>query len=191
MRNNANTSSSGKQASRRTFLKTAGSAVVAAAAGPLILHASDKSGSRTPVVGTGEFKYEVHHNWGELPSNVEWGDTHGVTVDAAGLVYLKHRRNFGKRMDSIVVFDAKGKCVRSFGKVYHGAGHGIDLRREGNEDFLYLCCIQMGIVVKTNLKGEKPSRKSESNSKENRGFRTASDTCFIPIPLLAGTTRRR
>jgi len=139
---------------RRQFLKTAGAAVGSLAAAPMFLHATDKAGSKTPVVGKGEFTYECHHNWGELPDSVQWGDTHGVTVDANGLIYVKHRNHGRKKMDSIVVFDPKGKYVRSFGKTYHGAGHGIDLRKEGGEEFLYLSCIQMGIVVKTNLKGE-------------------------------------
>jgi len=140
--------------SRRTFLKTAATTAAAATTGPLFLHATNKSGSKRPVVGEGEFTYECHHNWGELPDGIQWGDTHGVTVDSDGLIYIKHRNRSKRRMDCIVVFDPEGKYVRSFGKAYHGAGHGIDLRREGNEEFLYLSCIQMGIVVKTDLKGE-------------------------------------
>jgi hypothetical protein len=144
-----------RKSTRRSFLKTAGATTLATAASPLFLHATNKSGSKTPIVGSGEFTYECHHNWGELPSTVQWGDTHGVTIDSAGLIYIKHRSHSRKaRMDAIVVFDPKGKYVRSFGKAYHGAGHGIDLRKEGGEEFLYLSCIQMGIVVKTTVKGE-------------------------------------
>ena len=159
---------------RRQFLKTAGSAAVAVSASPLFLHATDKAGSKTPVVGKGEFTYECHHNWGEVPSHVEWGDTHGVTVDAEGLIYVKHRKRIPKRMDTIVVFDPKGKCVRSFGKAYHKFGHGIDVRKEGNEEFLYLSCIQMGIVVKANLKGEevwrigRPTKPAHYKNKKAR-----------------------
>jgi hypothetical protein len=28
--------------------------------------------------------------------------------------------------------------VRSFGKQWHGGGHGIDIRKEGGEEFIYL-----------------------------------------------------
>jgi hypothetical protein len=162
------------QHTRRSFLKTAGASTLATAASPLFLHATDKAGSKTPRVGRGEFTYECHHNWGELPSTVQWGDTHGVTVDAAGLIYVKHRKGGRPKMDSIVVFDPQGKYVRSFGKAYHGAGHGIDLRKEGNEEFLYLSCIQMGIVVKTNLKGEevwrigRPAKPAHYKNKKAR-----------------------
>ncbi|MFQ5734612.1 MAG: peptidase [Planctomycetaceae bacterium] len=169
---------------RRNFFKTAGSAVAAATAAPLFLHATDKSGGKTPVVGVGAYKYECHHNWGEVPDHVEWGDTHGVTVDAEGLIYVKHRKRSPKRMDAIVVFDPQGKYVRSFGKEYHGAGHGIDLRKEGGEEFLYLSCIQMGIVVKTNLKGEQVWRigrptKPEHYKKKNARY-SPTNLAFAP-----------
>src|ERR1700733_13020435 len=125
--------------SRRTFLKTATAATVVAAAGPTILRASDKAGTKAPVLGSGAFQYEVIHNCGELPNCIWLGETHGVTVVEAGFVYIKHR-NFAKTpMDAIVVFDPQGKFVRSFGKKFHRGGHGIDLRKEGNEEFLYLC----------------------------------------------------
>jgi hypothetical protein len=54
----------------------------------------------------------------------------------------------------IVVFDPKGRFVRSFGKEFHKGGHGIDLRKEGREEFLYLSDFYHHEVVKTTLKGE-------------------------------------
>ena len=41
-------------------------------------------------------------------------------------------------MDTVLVFDPKGKFVRSFGKEWHGGGHGIEIRKEGSEEFIYL-----------------------------------------------------
>lgn len=142
------------QPDRRKFLQAGGAAALAAPVAPLILHASDKAGSKLPVLGTGEHRYEVQHGWGELPSHLKWGETHGVAVDAAGLVYIKHRNRAPEPMDAIAVFDPQGKFVRSFGKEYHGGGHGIDIRREGGEEFLYLCDVTHNLVAKTNLKGE-------------------------------------
>ena len=58
--------------------------------------------------------------------------------------------------------------MRSFGKEYHGGGHGIDIRKEGGEEFLYLCDRSHRQVIKTNLKGERrldeelPARKPAS-----------------------------
>lgn len=113
---------------RRTFIKAASVAALAAPVAPTILAAADKSGSKKPIVGTGAFKYEVTHYFGELPDHVQWGETHGVCVDREGLIYVKHRSHAATSVDAIVVFDAKGKFVRSFGKRFHHGGHGIDVR---------------------------------------------------------------
>jgi hypothetical protein len=139
---------------RRTFLKVAAAAGVAASVGPTILGAEDKAGSKPPLVGEGAWQYEAIHGWGRLPRHIQWGETHGVAIDEAGLVYIKHRSNAPEPMDAIVVFDRKGEFVRSFGREYHGGGHGIDIRKEGGEEFLYLSDVKHGIVAKTNLKGE-------------------------------------
>jgi hypothetical protein len=139
---------------RREFLKTTAAAAAATSAAPLFLHAADKAGSKAPVVGEGEHSYEVQHGWGQLPSHIAWGDTHGVCVDKQGLVYVKHRSPRREPMDAIAVFDPEGKFVRSFGKEWHGGGHGIDLREEDGQEFLYLSCIGLKTVAKCDLKGE-------------------------------------
>jgi hypothetical protein len=128
---------------------------MAAGLAPPMVAASDKSGGKLPVVGEGEYRYEAEHGWGKLPDTIAWGETHGVAVDKAGLIYIKHRSTAKEPVDAIVVFDPDGKYVRSFGKEYHGGGHGIDLRQEGGEEFLYLSDIKHGIVAKTTLTGEK------------------------------------
>lgn len=148
--------------SRREFLQAAGAATLGAAmtaamtdsTGPTILRAEDKASSKLPIVGSGAHQYECRHGWGQLPSHIVWGETHGVAIDAAGLIYIKHRSHTPEPMDAVAVFDADGKFVRSFGKEYHGGGHGIDVRKEGSEEFLYLCDVKNGIVAKTTLQGE-------------------------------------
>ncbi len=139
--------------SRRSFLKTAAAGAVATAAAPAV-HAADKSGKRRPTVGSGAYKYEATHDWGEVPDHIQWGETHGVGIDEQGLIYIKHRSDAPQPMDAVAVFDAYGKFVRSFGKEYHHGGHGLDIRKEGGEEFLYLCDMHNRKVVKTNLKGE-------------------------------------
>lgn len=139
---------------RRQFLKTTAAAAVAVTASPLILRAENKSGSKNTIVGSGEHQYECFHGWGMLPNHIQWGDTHGVCVDEAGLIYIKHRAHTDEPMDAIVVFDENGRFVRSFGKEYHGGGHGIDIRKEGNEQFLYLSDTKNCVVAKSTLKGE-------------------------------------
>ncbi len=139
---------------RRTFLTRSAAAAGATALGPLFLRATDKAGTKNPVIGTGAYRYECFHGWGELPSHLRWQTTHGVTVDEEGLVYIKHQGHGDAPMDTVVVFDPAGKYVRSFGKEYYPGGHGIDLRKEGGEPFPYLSDIHHRQVVKTTLKGE-------------------------------------
>jgi len=148
---------------RRDFLRRTGAALATtstAASGPFV-RASDKAGSKNPVIGQGEFRYQCFHGWGDPPSSLRWWETHGVTVDKAGLIYIKHRagkekpRSPDDAQDTILVFDPDGKFVRSFGKSFHGGGHGIDIREENGQEFLYLSCMfPVNLVVKTDLKGE-------------------------------------
>jgi hypothetical protein len=139
---------------RRDFLKTSAAATLALGSGPAILGARDKSGSKNPIIGKGEYRYECVHNWGTLPRHLRWETTHGVCVDSAGLIYIKQQGHGAHPMDTIVVFDDKGKFMRSFGKDYYPGGHGIDLRKEGKEEFLYLSDIHHRQVIKTTLTGE-------------------------------------
>jgi hypothetical protein len=136
---------------RRQFLRT----TAAALAAPAIVGATDKAGAKNVVIGSGEHRYECFHNWGEMPEGFVWQTTHGVAIDEAGFVYIKQQGHGGKpAIDTILVFDPKSKFVRSFGKEYHPGGHGIDIRKEGGEEFLYLSDVAHGQVLKTSLKGE-------------------------------------
>lgn len=118
------------------------------------VHTSDKSGSRPPLVGAGEYLYECHHNWGQLPDGFRWKNTHGVTIDRAGRVYIKHQGEPDSPLDTVLVFDPDGKFVRSFGQEYTGGGHGIDLRVEDGVESLYLCDTVRRQIIKTDLQGE-------------------------------------
>src|ERR1700677_59189 len=139
---------------RRKFIKqTAGMAALASVA-PYVL-ADDKSGSRRPIVGTGDYQYEAIHDWGELPAGHVYGNTHGVAVDLQGHVHIKHTVGQGATIDdAVVVFDADGKFIRSWGKQYKGGAHGLHLNREGGEEFLYLCDPKRHLVAKTDLNGK-------------------------------------
>src|SRR5262249_25812512 len=137
------------QPSRRRFLQTA------AAVTPAILRADDKAGARLPVVGSGAHTYEVHHDWGELPASIKYGNTHGVVEDSQGRIYVHHTVNAtSESSDSMVVFDEKGKFIKSWGKEFKGGAHGLHIRKEGSTEFLYLCDTKRGVVVKATLDGE-------------------------------------
>jgi hypothetical protein len=56
---------------------------------------------------------------------------------------------------AIFVFDGDGKFVRAFGSQFQGGGHGIEVREEGGQEFLYICnYLSIKSFVKTDLKGE-------------------------------------
>ncbi len=140
--------------SRRQFLQQAGAAMVALGS-PTILHATDKAGTKRPFVGSGDYTYEVYHDWGELPAGLKYGNTHGVVEDAQGHIYVHHTVNaVSESDDTMVVFDRNGKFVRSWGKDFKGGAHGLHILREGKDESLILCDTKRAVVVKTTLKGE-------------------------------------
>jgi len=137
---------------RRNFLVSAATAAVVA---PNILGATDKAGSRRPILGDGEHKFEAIHDWGELPRTIKYGNTHGVCEDSQGNIYVHHTVHAtSDSLDTMVVFDSEGKFVQSWGRQFKGGAHGLSIRKEGSEEFLYLCDYQHGIVTKRTLKGE-------------------------------------
>ena len=137
---------------RRSFLTTS-------ASGSLLLPhllLGKKSGNSPLVIGEGVHKYEVTHDWAKLPSQYTWQTTHNLAVDQAGFVYVIHEgRKHLKEHPSIFVFDPNGKFVRAFGHQFQGGGHGIEVRKEGNEEFLYICAYQnIKAFAKLTLAGE-------------------------------------
>lgn len=141
----------GRGGSRREFLAAAG----ATALTPFFVRAASKSGLEPIVLGEGEHRYECIHDWGELPAHIRYGNTHGVCEDSQGRIYIKHTVHATSDSDdAIVVFDADGRFVRSWGAQFKGGAHGLHLHREGGEEFLYLCDPPRGLVVKTTLSGE-------------------------------------
>lgn len=166
--------------SRRHFLSTTTRATAALpmVAGPLILNAEDKSGTNAPIVGSGEHTYRVVHHWGRssLPSTHDYGNaSHGVCVDGQGYVYITHTGT----PDSVYVFDPDGRFVKSlagFHSVTRGdssssSGHGIDIRTEGNEEFIYLSAsYAKKSFAKMSLTGELVWTRDREQIFEHSGF---------------------
>jgi hypothetical protein len=110
---------------------------------------------KRPITGQGVYQYEVIHDWGALPSNIEYGNTHGVCEDSQGRIYVFHTVGTNSlSADALVVFDSDGKFVKSWGSEFAGGAHGLHLQKEGSEEFLYLSDIKRCLVVKTTLDGE-------------------------------------
>jgi len=164
--------------SRRTFLQSAAAATAVSLATPFFIRASDKSGSQKPIVGNGEHQYRCHHNWGELPDgHVYGGATHGTAVDEAGQIYITHYGSPG----SVFVFDADGKFVRSLGDIHVGKGHGIDIRKEGSEEFLYLSPSESRLsFAKLTLAGEVVWQRGRKELNKDSGVYENPKTRYRP-----------
>jgi hypothetical protein len=146
-------SDSARVTSRRQFLWTAATAT-ALTAFPQI--ATARRTSDEVIVGEGEYKYRVEHAWPQLPDRYTWQITHNVAVDSDTNVYVIHE---GKAdlsdHPSIFVFDSEGKFIRAFGTQFQGGGHGLEVRKEGSEEFLYVTGYQqVKMFSKMTLTGE-------------------------------------
>lgn len=78
-------------------------------------------------------KYRVNIRFGQEPETMPQGWTFGrvsaVATDSAGQVYVFHR---GRSADPIVVFDSKGKYLRSWGRGMFGNEHGLRIDKDDN-----------------------------------------------------------
>ena len=106
------------------------------------------------LIGSGEYQYECDHDWAQLPDGFRWKNTHGVTIDRQGLIYITHQGDAAAPLDTVLVFDPDGQFVRSFGQEYAGGGHGIDIRMEDGVESLYQCHTVQRQIIKTDLYGE-------------------------------------
>ena len=181
---------------RRRFLQSGAAAAAASSLASPAIHAAKRSDSNNPVLGAGDHQYECIHDWGmeNLPGKAHYGHaSHGVAVDAQGLIYITHYGDPG----TIFVFDADAKFVKSMGDLHQtvdkdsetplGRGHGIDIRKEGADEFIYLSPSDPALdFVKLDMKGEVVWRKNraaiheESNKyPEGAPFRP-TNTSFAP-----------
>jgi DNA-binding beta-propeller fold protein YncE len=171
----ASASQPDRRVGRRRFLKVSTAVVASIPLWSPRIHASNKSGSQLPVLGEGEYTYECHHDWGRdaLPAGAHYGNaSHGVAIDKSGQIYITHYGNPG----SIFVFDEQGRFVRSLGDFHRigvgdesrGGGHGIDIREEDGEEYLYLSASESSLdFVKMNLRGELVWRKGREQLHED------------------------
>ena len=81
----------------------------------------------------GQLKYRVMIRFGEEPDTLpdcwRFGRVSAVAVDKAGNVYACQR---GPKADPVVVFDASGKFIRSWGKGLFSIPHGMRIDRNGH-----------------------------------------------------------
>ena len=107
--------------------------------------------AQTPMVmGSGTHRYEWVSNWGQLPGNTEYGNTHGaIVIDEAERVYLNTDTS-----KAVLMFDLDGRFIGTWGEQFAGGLHGMALVREcPGKEYLYLTHTGRHEVVKAMLDG--------------------------------------
>ena len=134
--------------SRRDFIKKTTSVAV----GVGLLRSRRPAHATAPddlVIGEGAYRYAVDHQWAKLPEGKQFGYTHGVVEDRQGRIYVANQSP-----DAIMVFDADGHLLSSWGAPYETGAHGLTITAEDGEEVLYLANTSLAEVVKTTLDGE-------------------------------------
>ncbi len=101
------------------------------------------------ILGSGAHTYEWVEGWDQLPNGVRYGNTHSVQVDRQGRIFV-----FTASETAVIIFDPDGKVITTWGKEFAAGAHGMQLRAEGNTEYLYLTDTAQRCVVKTTLEGE-------------------------------------
>lgn len=154
----------------------------------MFLGATDKAGLRTPTVGEGEHVYACEHFWGHdaLPEGFNYGNaSHGVAVDNEGLIYITHTGTAG----SVFVFSPDGRFVKTLGDLHavktkggsRSSGHGIDIRTENGEQFIYLSPANSNLFFsKLTLDGELVWSKGRPELNKDSGVYDDPKTKYRP-----------
>jgi len=110
-------------------------ALLAAVSGPVACASEPQGGGQQgwyPHEG-GPLKYRVSIRFGEepdtMPEGWKFGRVSAVATDSAGRVFVFHR---GNKADPLIVFDSRGKYLRSWGKGIFGSPHGLRVDRSNN-----------------------------------------------------------
>jgi len=130
----------GNHVTRRGFAQTTLGIAAGSIAAPSVLTAAKTD--LPMIVGEGDYRYQVHHQWAQLPSRFGWKTTHNVAVDSENRLYVIHEGNAGKeelQEPTIFVFNENGEFIQAFGTELDGGGHGIEIREENGEEFIYAC----------------------------------------------------
>ena len=80
----------------------------------------------TGVVKQGEYRYRSVPGWGQLPDRWDLVEVAGVAVDAEDRVYV-----FNRGAHPVVVFDADGHFLRSWGEGKFVRPHGVTVSPDG------------------------------------------------------------
>lgn len=142
----------GRKSPRRVFLKSAAAGMLASTIAPREL-LTVWGGSRLResfILGKDNHTYEWVRDWIKLPTGMKLGSCHGgIVFDSHGLLYLNTETE-----NAVMVFDSHGHFVRAFGSEYKEGSHGMMIRKEGRDEYIYITHQNRHEVIKLTLSGE-------------------------------------
>ena len=74
------------------------------------------------TLGEGQYKYEVAEGWGKLPDGWSFKECAAVGCDSSDNVYV-----FNRGEHPVIVFDADGNFLRSWGEGLYPRAHGVTM----------------------------------------------------------------
>jgi hypothetical protein len=102
--------------------------------------------SAPPVTGQGAGVYQVVRNWPTYPEGQALGDLHGdIAADSQGNVYIATG-------GAIHVIGKNGAFIKDLGDATRGV-HGMKVRKQGDEEFLFIAQNGLKAVSKLKLDG--------------------------------------
>ena len=145
---------------RRNFLQKSS----LLATGFSALPAMANSPAKDLIIGHGNFRYKVDAQWGTLGTSTPVKDCHEMVQDKHGHLILltNHTRN------NVIIYNKDGKLLKTWGDSFPGA-HGLTLKNEGGEDFLYLTDTELHQVIKTTPDGREVLRIKDPKLKDADG----------------------
>lgn len=106
------------------------------------------------IIGHGDFKYKVDTNWGKLDKRkTPVKDCHEMVIDKNGRIILLTN----DVLNNIIIYNKDGEMVNKWGSNFPGA-HGLSIKNEGGEDFLYITDTEKHSVVKHTIDGREVLR---------------------------------
>src|SRR5262249_12220985 len=155
---------------RREFARPALSVAVALgvlfaviAAGPATLRAAEST-------------YHLVENWAQLPPGYTWGTMSAVAIDTRGNIYGFQRDD---PTSKVIVFDANGKYLRTWGEGTFPYAHGMRGLRDG---YVWTTDRQAQIVLKFDANGTQPFSLGQKgvagNMESTDAFNGASDVAM-------------
>lgn len=133
---------------RKEFIKTTSLAAASTLITGNVL--ANISYYKDTIIGHGSHRYKIDMNWGALHSKYHpVNDCHEMVQDSKGRILLltNHIKN------NVIVYDRSGKLIETWGTDYPGA-HGLTLKVENGEDFLYISDNARHEVIKTTIDGK-------------------------------------